>query len=179
MDESNPTLRPVTESDASLIASWFRDPAVSQFLDPHARGMDDVRKLIENAQSNDPWTLRGIAINDRLIGYCGVDDLDTMLGKAQVGIVIGAPSCWGRGIGKQVMTLLLEHCFEDFELHRALAIVACGNERSIRLFESLGFVHEGTLRGATLVQGVRTDLLCYSMLKDEYRARSSSSRRVP
>jgi len=133
-----------------------------------------VREHIERTQSADPWTLRGISLEGRLIGYCSIDDLDTMIGKAQVGIVIGEPDCWGCGIGKHVMALLLAHCFEKLKLHRALAIVARGNDRSRGLFESLGFVHEGTLRDATQVDGARSDLLCYSLLAHEYEANRTS-----
>ena len=49
-----------------------------------------------------------------------------------------------------------------------LAVIAKGNERSERLFKKLGFTHEGTLRHATRVDGQFTDLLCTSMLEDEY-----------
>jgi len=163
-------LRPLELEDAAAIVHWREDPAVERFLNPHDRSLEMVRELIKRAQPADPWTLRGIWLEGRLIGYCSIDDLDTMIGKAQLGIIIGEPDCWGRGIGKHVMALLLAHCFEKLKLHRALAIVARGNERSSGLFESLGFVHEGTLREATLVGNVRTDLLCYSLLAHEYEA---------
>jgi len=174
VQRESPRLRRLVEENAEHIVRWFRDPTVSRFLDPHFRGIERVRRLIAKAHPADPWTLRGITLEGRLIGYCSIDDVDTMIGKAQVGIVIGDPACWSQGIGKRVMGLLLAHCFGELELHRALAIIARGNERSSRLFELLGFVHEGTLREATLVDGVRTDLLCYSMLEHEYRANQES-----
>jgi len=161
-------LRPLTERDAHFILDWREHPIVGQFLDPHFRAPEVVRSWILETLSTEPWTVRGITYNDRLIGYCSITDLDTKIGKAQVGIVIGEPGLWGRGFGKHVLGILLPHCFRQHNLHRVLAIIARGNERSIHLFESIGFVHEGTLREATLVDGARTDLLCYSMLAPEY-----------
>ena len=59
--------------------------------------------------------------------------------------------------------------FMELRLHRVLAVIAKGNERSVSLFKKLGFKHEGTLREATKVADQFTDLLCYSILEHEYK----------
>ena len=147
---------------------WRRDPAFRRFLVPDPPNVDGFTRWVADSASIEPWTLRGIVFEGRLIGYCCIDDLNPTIGKAQVGILIGDTDCWGRGIGTRVMSMLIDHCFDNLDLHRLLAVIARGNERSIGLFESLGFMHEGTLRDGTLVEGARADLLCYSLLRPEY-----------
>lgn len=104
-----------------------------------------------------------------LVGHGVVEGVDLALRKCEVGVIIGEPRLWGQGLGKHAVQYLLQHCFEQLKLHRVLAVIARGNTRSERLFQRMGFTHEGTLRDATVIDGQFTDLLCYSMLEDEYR----------
>jgi phosphinothricin acetyltransferase len=51
----------------------------------------------------------------------------------------------GQGVGKALYAALLERLRAE-GVHTALAVIALPNEASVRLHESFGFVHRGTIR---------------------------------
>ena len=55
----------------------------------------------------------------------------------------------------------MRYGFEELGLERLWARFHAGNEGSRRLLETLGFAHEGTLRGHVLRDGERRDCLLY------------------
>jgi RimJ/RimL family protein N-acetyltransferase len=50
--------------------------------------------------------------------------------------------------------------------HRLEAEIVDYNEKSINLFESLGFKHEGTMREAKYYEGKYHDIFIYGLLKN-------------
>ncbi len=73
-----------------------------------------------------------------------------------------------RGLGRKLLAELLRIVFEDFHAHRFFLDVFEFNARARHLYESLGFVYEGTLREAALVNGVYHSLRLMSILDREY-----------
>lgn len=83
-------------------------------------------------------------------------------------IALDAP---GRGLGVVVFDLLFQHVFEVLGAHRFWLDVFPTNTRAHRLYTKVGFVPEGTLREAFLVNGEYRPLTLMSVLEHEYRAR--------
>ena len=59
--------------------------------------------------------------------------------------------------------------FNTLNLHRIWLQVYANNQRAIRTYEKVGFVHEGRKREAEIKQGQYVDLLLMSILNHEYR----------
>ena len=85
-------------------------------------------------------------------------------------IVVGAPE---KGLGRRLLTEILRIAFSELRAHRLFLDVAEDNARARHLYESLGFVYEGTMRDASLRDGQYFDLHLMSILEEEYRARKS------
>lgn len=167
-------MRDLTEVDLDTLCQWRNQPDVCRFLANRVKTPDQDRAWFERIKADPKSLLKGILADGRLVGYCIVEDVDDLNGKCQIGVIVGDPDLWGKGIGRTVVRFLLEHCFVRLRLHRVLAVVARDNVRSEALFHNAGFVHEGTLREATLIDGKHTDLLCYSMLSREYDQKGSN-----
>lgn len=74
----------------------------------------------------------------------------------------------GMGFGREAIRLLKQLCFEELRFHRLWFDVYDDNERAIKLYESEGFIKEGTLReNIKTVDGYRSQRI-YSMLENEY-----------
>ena len=114
----------------------------------------------------------GIEIKDgdgwRLIGNCGIFDINWRASSAEVGIFIGDKSCWNKGYGTEVMRLLLRHGFETLNLNRIFLRVDAANLGGIRAYEKAGFVHEGRFRQGTFQGGEYRDMLFMSVLRSEW-----------
>lgn len=101
------------------------------------------------------------------IGACSLRDFDNA-DRAEISVVIGEPSAWGKGYGWEAMRLLMGYGFDRLGLHAIWLIVRAENQRAINLFRRLGFSHDGTLRAAALVDGVFHDKCLMSMLSTEW-----------
>ena len=161
-------LRELRESDLEELCRWRVNPEVSRFLANRVKNLDEATEWFHRISQNPDNLLTGILVDGKLVGYGIVEGVDVLNGKCEMGVVIGHPKWWGKGIGKGVVAALLQYCFDRLSLHRVLAVILRGNVRSEVLFRQLGFTHEGTLREAVKVDGEHVDLLCYSILKTEY-----------
>jgi RimJ/RimL family protein N-acetyltransferase len=94
--------------------------------------------------------------------------VDTTYRSGEIGIVIGNPDYWNKGVGASVVTQLTALAFTRYRLHRAYAVIQGGNSASRRCFEKVGFQHEGRLRDARYVHGEFIDLHSYAMLEHEW-----------
>jgi RimJ/RimL family protein N-acetyltransferase len=120
------------------------------------------RPLAVDLRQADTW---------KLIGSCSVFDINWVNSSAELGIMIGEKTVWNQGLGTQVMTLLLRHCFETLNLNRAFLRVFGENARARRSYEKAGFVVEGCMRQAVFKQGKYDDVYIMSVLRGEWNAR--------
>ncbi len=80
-----------------------------------------------------------------------------------------APAARGRNLAARALALALEAAFETLGARRIMADIDPDNHASIRVFERLGFLLEGRLRGEWDVHiGIR-DSLIYGLLRDDPR----------
>ena len=80
-----------------------------------------------------------------------------------------------RGLGRQILAELIRVVFEEHNAHRLFLDVFESNTRARHLYESLGFVYEGTLREAAFCNGEYHNLCLMSLLDREYAARKAES----
>jgi RimJ/RimL family protein N-acetyltransferase len=121
----------------------------------------------------------GIEVEQRLVGYVQLAEIDTYERRAAVGILIGDKSVWGRGIATTALRILLDYAFTVRSLERIYAEVYTFNTRSLHLFEKLGFQHEGVLRQHDFHNGSRQDMHIFGMLKPEFYERYETMFRLP
>ncbi|KAF2484815.1 acyl-CoA N-acyltransferase [Neohortaea acidophila] len=77
----------------------------------------------------------------------------------------------GQGYGPEAMEWALNWGFDFAGLHRIQLMVYAYNADAARLYEKMGFVREGAKRECVFVKGRFWDVLQYSMLEHEWRAR--------
>ncbi|KAF2486474.1 acyl-CoA N-acyltransferase [Neohortaea acidophila] len=94
--------------------------------------------------------------------------------RATLGIII-APDYQSQGYGSEAINWALDFGFIYANLHRIGLNVWSYNERAMRLYESLGFVHEGRQRDFGWMGGRYQDQITISMLEDEWRQRRETN----
>ena len=75
----------------------------------------------------------------------------------------------GQGLATEAVKRSIDYLFDDFKLHKIVVLVRNDNLRSKKLAERCGFIKEGRLRDHGIINGKRIDLVCYGLLKNEYR----------
>lgn len=71
-----------------------------------------------------------------------------------------------RGYMKEGLQRVIDHAFEELGLHRLEANIQPGNERSVRLVESLGFTYEGFSPRYLKINGKWCDHERWALLAD-------------
>tara|TARA_B100000586_G_scaffold199215_1_gene147537 strand:+ start:38188 stop:38907 length:720 start_codon:yes stop_codon:yes gene_type:complete len=99
--------------------------------------------------------------------------IDESLGDAQISILIGDPNNWHKGYGTQTAMALLEHIFVHLSLHRAWVDIPEYNVEAYKMFEILGFSHEGTLRKSRPHKGSRHNSFIMGIILEEYNEKYS------
>lgn len=104
---------------------------------------------------------------DRVVGWCDVivRERETMRHGGSLGIGL-APSYRDQGLGARLINSVLT-ASRDRGVVRVSLHVRADNTRAIRLYERLGFQHEGRLRRDLRIDGVDHDSLAMAILLDE------------
>lgn len=170
-------LRAVEREDVKHFYEWVNDPEVTRGLSMYLpMSSVEEEKWFERVQTRDPHE-KPLAIEARdgegwkLIGDCGVFDVEWVNRSAELGIMIGDKSVWNQGFGTEVMLLLLRHCFETLNLNRVFLRVYAGNGSAQRAYVKAGFVEEGRMRQAVYKRGQYDDIILMSVLSSEWAAR--------
>jgi RimJ/RimL family protein N-acetyltransferase len=164
-------LRRRTVEDTPLFVKWYNDPDVLHWLhlsEAPAATTESERERFEMSE-HDPTRLTWVieTLDGRPIGNVSLIAVDHLHGRADLGIGIGEPDCWGRGYGTDAIRALLRHAFGPMGLRRVTLITDADNERGIRCYEKCGFVREGLLRGHRLRYGQPVDMLAMAVLAGE------------
>jgi len=142
--------------------AWMRNPAISQYLESRFQEhtIDGLVAFVESAAESANSYMFAILLRDggEHVGNVKLGDVDTHHLRGMIGIIIGEPSAWGRGIATEVVEMLSRWAFEELGLRRLAAGAYAVNVGSIRAFEKAGFIVEGTLRSnVVLADGSRAD----------------------
>lgn len=156
----NIILRPWQETDiASLVRNanniniWnnLRDYFPSPYTEREAKEWIDI-----NAGAS-PVTNFAIDLEGEAIGGTGLLlNSDVYILSAEIGYWLGE-AYWGRGIATEAVRLIVQHCFDQFNLVRLYAAVFAGNNASMRVLEKNGFYKEAVRKNAVVKNAVLMD----------------------
>jgi ribosomal-protein-serine acetyltransferase len=111
-----------------------------------------------------------IMLDKKPTGRIGIHYINQQNKLGAIGYWIGTDFS-GKGIITKACQALINHCFQNLGLNRIEIKCATGNEKSAAVAERLGFVKEGVLRQAELVNGKFHDLNLYALLKEDWVSR--------
>ena len=77
----------------------------------------------------------------------------------------------GKGIVTRACRMMVQHAFEEHQMHKVVISCAIDNPRSRAVAERLGFVQEGILRQVGRLRDRYVDVVFYGLLFDEWRTR--------
>lgn len=104
-----------------------------------------------------------------MIGFHGFDGANRV---TSLGYWLALDAC-GQGVMRASVEACVSYAFRDRGMNRLYVRCATENQRSRRVPEALGFVHEGTQREAEWLYDHFVDLEVYSVLAAEWKGRES------
>lgn len=178
-------LKPHVPANAELLNAWQNDPELIYYDDdvPEDREPRPIARTHEFIERNASpklddeiihWAIH-IAESDQFIGYCMAAYIDTFNQKCRFGMTMGAKEEWGKGYGREALEAVVRFIFGELKLNRIQCEIYDFNERSIRLFESVGFVREGVCREAVWKRGRFANEYVYGLLRSDFEGRQKST----
>jgi [ribosomal protein S5]-alanine N-acetyltransferase len=162
------------DSDANAYAlHWRNDPRIYKWC----RQSDIISDIAQDEwfarMSKDP-SIRMYVINAEVsegtltrfpCGVCGLTSIDYINRRAEFSLYID-PIAQRKGYARAALKTLLKHGFDNLNLNLIWGETFDGNPAA-KMFESLGFVKEGTRREFYFKEGRYIDAHLYSVKREE------------
>ena len=110
-----------------------------------------------------------------VIGWCGYHTWYLDHARAEIGYVLYHNTYKGKGFMTEAIPPIIAYGFTAMQLNRIEAFIGPNNQASLQLIKRLHFTQEGYLRQHYFNQGKMEDSLVFSLLKEEYDQRASTS----
>ena len=163
---------PVREDFGTLMQAWMHDKEVTRYL---VRGLYPVSlaglqaEFDKMAAATDEMVFMVEPIGSgRVVGICGLHQINLIARHAEFRILLGEKEAWGRGVGGESLCLLMAYAFRFLGLNKVWLGVNKENTRAHRSYLRAGFREEGTLRNEVWRDGRYYDVVRMSMLKSEF-----------
>ena len=141
-------LRALEKEDLEFLYKLENDTNVweiSGTVTPYSKNV--LKFYLENAHRDiyDVKQLRLVicSLDGKALGLIDLFDFEPKHKRAGIGIVIVEEANRNKGIGGEALEVLSEYAFHTLELRQLYANILEENERSIHLFQKLGFIKVG------------------------------------
>ncbi len=168
------SLRRFEPGDAPAVHRWFNNPAATASLmeQRDSFSVEDAEGWARRA-TDDSGEDRKFAIvvegYEEPVGFTALYGLFRQTAP-ELGALIG-DDVRGKGVGRRAEALTIAKAFDEYGAHRVYGRIPARNEVAKKTVISLGWVHEGTLRGHLAREGEPADdCEVWGVLPDEFRA---------
>jgi RimJ/RimL family protein N-acetyltransferase len=164
-------LRAMTPADYPLMLGYKND-IEAELLGggppPRPHTLAELTEFFDNLAKDRNQVNFAIEAEDgTFLGDCGLHNFDRPSGTAVVGIGIGDHAYWGRGYGREALSLLVDYGFRMHNLRKIWLTVHGGNERALRSYRAVGFVEEGRQREHVWSGGRYEDLVLMAIFREQ------------
>jgi RimJ/RimL family protein N-acetyltransferase len=166
------TLRDFEPADAVFVHRWFNTPQAIEGLveQRDSFSQEDARRWVESAREAGPDRKWAVTVGEREepAGFTALYGLGRQAAP-ELGILIGEPELWGRGVGTEAQRLTIRRAFDELGAHRVVELILADNARARRVVERLGFELEGIMRGHVRRGGRLLDVAVYGVTPEGLR----------
>jgi len=128
-----------------------------------------VEEYVKNLYERKDVCFFAIYYETNFIGTFKIGDIDSRNLIADIGIMIGDANYRGKGLALDVMKAGCQYAFNEMSLRKLKGGCLKENAPMDKLFRSTGFVLEGTLRKAHLLEEHYVDHNLYGMFYEEFQ----------
>jgi RimJ/RimL family protein N-acetyltransferase len=172
-DSPQVSLRGFETTDVAAVQRWFNNPEATatlmeqraEFSASDAQGW--VARAIDDSGEDRKYAIL-VEGHDEPVGFTALYGLFRQTAP-ELGALIG-DDVRGVGVGRRAEALTIAKAFDEFGAHRVYGRIPAFNEAAKRVVTSLGWKHEGTMRGHLLRDGEGADCEVWGVLPDEFRA---------
>ena len=166
-----PRLRIIPFSEKHLTPcyiGWLNDPEVMCYSEQRHRShtLESCRQYWQSF-ADTPHYFWAVTVVDPNIGHIG--NMNTYIDKsnsvADVGILIGDRSIWGRGYGLEAWVAVCNYLLHEVRIRKVTAGTQAINKGMLRLMERAGMVADGRRIRQCMVDGMEVDIIHAALFK--------------
>ena len=164
-------LSPICLDDAETYTAWLNDLETTRFLT-----LASVQLTLAGEREHLPAlsSVHNYAIveraSNRLLGNCGLTDIEECNRTAEVGLFIGLAEARGQGYGTEALRLLCDYAFNILNLRSLMLRTYDYNARAMASYAKVGFKEIGRRRKARFYAGEYHDIVYMDLLAEELGA---------
>lgn len=120
----------------TLSCKWLSDSTIKYLTQTPDITKENQEKWFASIRDKDDYYIRGITVDDKPIGACGLKHITSEAGEYWG--YIGERDFWGKGIGGRMMAFIEEYA-KTLGLRQIYLQVLNDNERAVRLYAKNGY----------------------------------------
>ena len=166
-------LSPISVTDiGEKYIAWLNDREVCKD-NAHATFPNNETKAkayvesIQKSQTDLVFAIRD-KTTDEHVGNVSLQGINWVNKSAELAILIGEKSAWGKGLGSECYLLLLDYAFNTLNLNRVSSGQTSRNIGMIKICTKAGMKKEGVLRAVLFKDDEYLDVEVYAILKSEH-----------
>ena len=170
-------LRAFERDDMRLLHEWQNDEELMRLarsFPDHTISLEAVIARYDKAVKGESFADRDYIIQEKSsgkpIGWGGISiqQWTRRATAGEIGLAIAEKAYRAKGLGTEVVGLLLREAFEQLNLHRVGWWTYAENEGSLALARKMGFREEGRVRDSVFFDNRYHDSIVLGLLKDDY-----------
>ena len=163
-------LLPTTSEHVGIYIKWENNPKVRKY----SRNVipitsEEQKKVLEDAKVNKRIIFEIWHKEDKKsIGFAELDDIDWINRRTELGLLIGEPEYWNKGLATEAGKLLVNYGFKELNLNKIFTAIFSPNIGSWRCVEKIGMTREATLKNHEYIDGAYVDDYKYCIFKKDW-----------
>lgn len=161
-------LSPMNIEDAEIYVKWLNNFRVTDGLGTSNSviSLESEKEWISQNSSKYQFAIVRLE-DDKLIGNCGLQEIDHLRQCAVVGLFMGEEENRNKGYGQEVLNLLIDYGFNYLNLNNIMLRVFSFNERAISCYKKVGFKEIGRRRQSYYLNCKYYDEVYMDILREE------------
>lgn len=166
-------LRTFKEKDVSGMLEWMQSEESKEIFakDFNNYTKEDVLLFINTPNDDNNINYACVDDNDEYLGTVSLKNIDKENSNTEYAISF-RKKAQGTGAAMYATKELLEIAFKKLKLKKVYLNVLETNKRAISFYKKIGFIQEGRFRNHCKKNNNYTNLLWFSILKEEYEKRN-------
>lgn len=154
--------------------AWMNDPEVTEqlymgdFPIGELQEREFFEKMTGHLETDVVFAIE--TLGGKHIGFSGLHNINFRHGIAVSGTVIGDKGEWGKGYGSDACKIRSRYVFEVLGLRMVLSECFDGNERSLRMQKSAGYVEYGRCPKKLWKRGQYRDMIMTYLSRENWEA---------
>lgn len=133
---------------------WLNDPEIKKLTMTPDFTISQQRKWFDGLSENKSYKIWGVSYDEAPIGVFGIKSINHIKGEGEYWGYIGEKEYWGKGLGKKIMSEVLQKAKFELKLSNIYLKVSVQNKVAISLYKKLNFIETDMIDNELIIMTI-------------------------